>query len=360
MDLDIQIIRTKSPKEKPQSEANLSFGKLFTDHMFLVEYTEGRGWHDARIQPYGPLAIDPASPVLHYSQEIFEGLKVYRRKDGGLQMFRPLENANRMNRSADRMCMPQLDPEFQVLAMKTLVELEQDWVPHAEGTSLYLRPTMIADGAELGVHPAHHFLYYIICSPSGSYYKNGMAPIRIHIEDRYVRAVKGGTGAAKTGGNYASSLKATFEAQAKGYDQVLWLDGKENKYVEEVGSMNIFFKIDGAVITPPLEGSILPGITRASVIQLCNDMGYPVNERKLSIQEIEEASKNGKLEEVFGTGTAAVVSPVKELVWKGEHAYIGDGNIGPVTQKLYDTMTGMQWGKIPDTKGWIVPVEKKY
>lgn len=273
MELDIQVIQTQHPKQKPEDESSLGFGRLFTDHMFLVEYTEGRGWHDARIQPYGPLSIDPASPVLHYSQEIFEGLKVYRRADGGLQMFRPMENANRMNQSADRMCMPPLDPEFQVRAMKTLVELERDWVPHSEGTSLYLRPAMIADGAELGVHPARHFLYYIICSPSGSYYKNGMAPVRIYIEDRYVRAVKGGTGAAKTGGNYAASLKATFEAQSRGFEQVLWLDGRENKYVEEVGAMNMMFVLDGKIVTAQLEGNILPGITRKSVLQLARDKG---------------------------------------------------------------------------------------
>ena len=356
MDLDIQIIRTKSPKEKPQSEANLSFGKLFTDHMFLVEYTEGRGWHDARIQPYGPLAIDPASPVLHYSQEIFEGLKVYRRKDGGLQMFRPLENANRMNRSADRMCMPQLDPEFQVLAMKTLVELEQDWVPHAEGTSLYLRPTMIADGAELGVHPAHHFLYYIICSPSGSYYKNGMAPIRIHIEDRYVRAVKGGTGAAKTGGNYASSLKATFEAQAKGYDQVLWLDGKENKYVEEVGAMNMVFVMDGKLVTAPTEGSILPGITRKSILQLAQEKGIPVEERPIAVEELFQAQAEGRLTEAFGPGTAAVISPVGELAYRDRSMILNEGKIGPVSQAMYDNLVGIQRGDLPDPHGWVYPI----
>ena len=258
-DLEIKLVKTTTPKQKPADEASLGFGKFFTDHMFIAEYSVGKGWHDARIVPYGPLSIDPASPVLHYGQEIFEGLKAYRRKDGGIQLFRPMENALRMNRSAERICMPPLDPEFQVKAMKMLIQLEEDWIPSSEGTSLYLRPMMIADGAELGVHPAKHFLYVIICSPSGAYYKNGMQPLRIHIEDYYVRAVKGGIGSAKTGGNYAASLKATFDAAEKGFDQVLWLDGRENKYVEEVGAMNMMFVIDGKIVTAPLEGSILAG-----------------------------------------------------------------------------------------------------
>lgn len=356
MELDIQVIQTQHPKQKPEDESSLGFGRLFTDHMFLVEYTEGRGWHDARIQPYGPLSIDPASPVLHYSQEIFEGLKVYRRADGGLQMFRPMENANRMNQSADRMCMPPLDPEFQVRAMKTLVELERDWVPHSEGTSLYLRPAMIADGAELGVHPARHFLYYIICSPSGSYYKNGMAPVRIYIEDRYVRAVKGGTGAAKTGGNYAASLKATFEAQSRGFEQVLWLDGRENKYVEEVGAMNMMFVLDGKIVTAQLEGNILPGITRKSVLQLARDKGIATEERRISVAELFEAYEQGRLTEAFGTGTAAVISPVGVLNYRGNVQTINNNEIGELSLKLYTYLTDLQWGRIPDTHGWIVPV----
>ena len=356
MELDIQVIQTQHPKQKPEDESSLGFGRLFTDHMFLVEYTEGRGWHDARIQPYGPLSIDPASPVLHYSQEIFEGLKVYRRADGGLQMFRPMENANRMNQSADRMCMPPLDPEFQVRAMKTLVELERDWVPHSEGTSLYLRPAMIADGAELGVHPARHFLYYIICSPSGSYYKNGMAPVRIYIEDRYVRAVKGGTGAAKTGGNYAASLKATFEAQSRGFEQVLWLDGRENKYVEEVGAMNMMFVLDGKIVTAQLEGNILPGITRKSVLQLAQDKGIATEERRISVAELFRAYGQGGLTGAFGTGTAAVSSPVGELAYHDRSMILNGGKIGPVAQEMYDCLVGIQRGERPDPYGWVEPV----
>lgn len=354
LDLEIKITKTTNPKKKPESEANLGFGKVFTDHMFIVEYTVGTGWHDARIVPYGPLAIDPASPVLHYSQEIFEGLKVYRRKDGGIQMFRPTENAMRMNRSAERLCMPTLDPEFQVKAMRTLVELDKDWIPSSEGTSLYLRPMMIADGAELGVHPAKKFLYIIICAPSGSYYKNGMQPIRIHIEDRYVRAVKGGTGAAKTGGNYAASLKATFDAAEQGFDQVLWLDGRENKYVEEVGAMNMMFVMDGKIVTAPLEGNILAGITRKSILQLAQDKGYVTEERRISVAELFEAYERGALTEAFGTGTAAVISPVGELEYQGKSMVLNDRKIGKVSQEMYDTLVGIQRGDLPDTHDWTL------
>ncbi len=353
LDLEIKIIKNENPKQKPADESNLGFGKLFTDHMFIVEYTEGIGWHDARIQPYGPLAIDPACPVLHYSQEIFEGLKAYRRADGGIQMFRPIENARRMNRSAERMVMPQLDEEFQVKAMKLLVEVEEEWVPRRDGTSLYLRPTMISYGAELGVHPAKRYLYYIICSPAGSYYKNGMAPVKIHIEDSYVRAVKGGTGEAKTGGNYSASLKAAAEASKKGFDQVLWLDGRENKYVEEVGAMNMMFVIDGKLITAPTGGSILPGITRKSVLRIAKDMGMEVEERRVSVQELYDAYREGKLTEAFGTGTAAVISPVGILEYRGDVIKLSDGEIGEVSMAIYNNLTAIQWGKKEDVYGWI-------
>ena len=356
LDLDIQIIRDENPKPKPAEEAILGFGKLFTDHMFMVEYDEGIGWHDARIQPYGPLAIDPACPVLHYSQEIFEGLKAYRRDDGGIQLFRPIENARRMNRSAERMVMPQLDEEFQLKAMKMLVELEQDWVPSREGTSLYLRPTMISTGAELGVHPAHSYLYYIICSPAGSYYKNGMAPVKIHIEDSYVRAVKGGTGAAKTGGNYSASLRAAFEASKRGYDQVLWLDGKQNKYVEEVGAMNMMFVIDHKLYTAPTGGSILPGITRKSVLRLAEDMDIEVIERPISVMELYEAYSKGKLSEAFGTGTAAVISPVGMMEYRGDIITLSNGEIGPVAMAIYKKLTDIQRGRTEDRYGWIEKV----
>lgn len=352
--LEIKLVKTTTPKQKPADEASLGFGKFFTDHMFIAEYSVGKGWHDARIVPYGLLSIDPASPVLHYGQEIFEGLKAYRRKDGGIQLFRPMENALRMNRSAERICMPPLDPEFQVKAMKMLIQLEEDWIPSSEGTSLYLRPMMIADGAELGVHPAKHFLYVIICSPSGAYYKNGMQPLRIHIEDYYVRAVKGGIGSAKTGGNYAASLKATFDAAEKGFDQVLWLDGRENKYVEEVGAMNMMFVIDGKIVTAPLEGSILAGVTRKSILQLAQDKGYQTEERRISVQELFDAYERGGLTEAFGTGTAAVISPVGEMEYQGKSMVLNDHKIGNISQEMYDTLVGIQRGDLPDTYGWTV------
>lgn len=353
-DLEIKLVKTTTPKQKPADEASLGFGKFFTDHMFIAEYSVGKGWHDARIVPYGPLSIDPASPVLHYGQEIFEGLKAYRRKYGGIQLFRPMENALRMNRSAERICMPPLDPEFQVKAMKMLIQLEEDWIPSSEGTSLYLRPMMIADGAELGVHPAKHFLYVIICSPSGAYYKNGMQPLRIHIEDYYVRAVKGGIGSAKTGGNYAASLKATFDAAEKGFDQVLWLDGRENKYVEEVGAMNMMFVIDGKIVTAPLEGSILAGVTRKSILQLAQDKGYQTEERRISVQELFDAYERGGLTEAFGTGTAAVISPVGEMEYQGKSMVLNDHKIGNISQEMYDTLVGIQRGDLPDIYGWTV------
>ena len=353
---EIKIIKTETPKAKPQDESTLGFGKQFSDHMFLIDYTEGVGWHNARIEPYAPLALWPAAPVLHYAQEIFEGLKAYRREDGEVQLFRPEENAMRMNRSAERLCMPTLDVEYQVQAMKTLVELEKDWVPHRPGTSLYLRPTMIAVGNELGVHPSKHYLYYIICAPSGAYYKNGMAPVRIRIEDRYVRAVRGGIGAWKTGGNYAASLKAGAEAAKDGFDQVLWLDGRENRYVQEVGAMNMMFVLDGKLVTAPIEDTILPGITRKSIMQLAADKGMTVEERPIDIAELFEAYEKGTLTEAFGTGTAAVISPVGEMCYKDRSMKLSGGKIGPVAQEMYDTLVGIQTGKLPDPYGWITPV----
>ena len=360
---EIRVEPTKSPKAKPASSDSLGFGSIFTDHMFLMNYDEGQGWHDPRIVPYGPLALDPAAMCLHYGQEVFEGMKAYRTPEGKVVLFRPEKNMARLNLSNDRLCIPLIDEAFGVEAVKKLVEIDQAWIPSGEGTALYIRPFIIAVDPHVGVHPAHHLLFIIILSPVGAYYPEGINPVKICVEQKYVRAVKGGMGFTKTAGNYAASLKAQDEAEKLGYTQVLWLDGVERKYIEEVGTMNIFFKIDGKVYTANAEeqdGTVLPGVTRRSIIELLRDWGYEVVEGKLAIADIMQAARDGKLEEVFGTGTAAVVSPVKELVWKGEHAYIGDGNIGPVTQKLYDTMTGMQWGKIPDTKGWIVPVEKKY
>lgn len=354
--LNITITKTSNPKEKPQDESKLGFGSKFSDHMFMMDYEDGKGWHNERIVAYGPISLDPASPVLHYGQEIFEGLKAYRNGANDILLFRPYENALRMNKSADRMCMPQIIPEQHVAAIKAIVDCERDWVPRNEGTSLYLRPTMIADGSALGVHAAHKYIYYIICSPSGAYYKNGLAPISIYVEDKYVRAVKGGTGFAKTGGNYASSLKAAEEAIAKGFDQVLWLDGSEHKYIEEVGAMNMMFLINGTIVTAALEGSILAGVTRMSILQLAKDMGVKIEERQLSVSELIDAGESGALQEAFGTGTAAVVSPVGKLTYKDKTITVNNGRIGELTQKFYDTLTGIQTGAIEDKHGWVTKV----
>lgn len=354
--MDIPVIRTLTPKAKPETEVGLGFCKRFTDHMFIMEYTQSEGWHNARIQPYGPLQIDPASPVLHYAQEIFEGMKAYRYEDGRIGLFRPLENARRMNRSAERMCIPPIDEQLQLAAIKKIVEVEKDWIPRSKGTSLYLRPTVIAEGNTLGVHAADRYIYFIICSPSGAYYANGLSPVRIHIEPNYVRSVKGGTGGAKTGGNYACSLRAAEDAKKHGYDQVLWLDGKQNRYIEEVGAMNVAFIIDGKLITPALSGSILPGITRDSVLQLARDKGIPVEERQISVYELIDAYKVGKLTEAFGTGTAAVISPIGEMVFKDEVLNLG-GEIGPISQYMYDTLTGIQSGRLKDNHGWAITLD---
>ena len=351
---EIKVTLTTAPKEKPTDESKLGFGKCFTDHMFVMDYTVGKGWHDPRIVPYGPISLDPSASVFHYGQEVFEGLKAYRTADGTIQLFRPEENFKRMNQSNDRLCIPEIDVDFCVQATKKLVEIDKDWVPAAEGTSLYIRPFIIGCEPVLGVHPAHNYKFLIILSPSGSYYANGLEPVKIYVEPKYVRTVRGGMGYAKTGGNYAASLKA--QQDAVGYAQVLWLDGVERKYVEEVGSMNVFFVIGDEVVTPELLGSVLPGITRKSCIEILKDWGYKVSERRLSIDEIEEAAKSGQLKEMFGTGTAAVVSPVCELKYKDDIIKIGDGTIGEITQKLYDELTGIQLSKREDKHGWVSKV----
>ncbi len=354
--LDIKITKTTSPKAKPQDENNLGFGKIFTDHMFVMNYTEGKGWHDARIVPYENISLSPAAMVFHYGQEMFEGLKAYRGKDGEPRLFRPDMNGKRTNDTNDRLCIPQIPVEDFVEAVKAVVDVDKDWIPKAAGTSLYIRPFIIATDEFLGVAPSKTYMFMIILSPSGAYYASGLAPVGIWIEDDYVRAVRGGIGFAKTGGNYAASLAAQVKAHDGGYSQVLWLDGVERKYIEEVGAMNIFFKIDGKVITPALSGSILPGITRNSVITLCKSWGLDVEERKISVDELIEAQKTGKLEEVFGTGTAAVISPVGTLRYKDDVMTIGDGSIGELSQRLYDAVTGIQNGTVEDEFGWIVTV----
>ncbi len=356
MSYEFKIERTTAPKAKPQDESKLGFGKIFTDHMFIMNYDEGQGWHDGRVVPYGPLQLDPSSMVFHYAQELFEGLKAYRTAEGKIQLFRPQKNIERMNNTCDRLCVPRIDPELALEAIKAVVEVDKDWVPHSEGTSLYIRPFIIATDPFLGVHPAHHLMFIVIMSPVGSYNKEGINPVKIYVERNYVRAVKGGMGFTKTGGNYSASLKAQDDANKLGYAQVLWLDGVERKYVEEVGTMNVFFKINGEVITPSLEGTILSGITRMSCLELLRKWGYNVSERKLPLQEIIDAAHNGTLEEAFGTGTAAVISPIGELFTGDEKLIINEGKIGPTAQKLYDTIVGMQNGVVPDDMGWLVNV----
>ena len=351
--MEIRIEKIATPKEKPADESKLGFGHIFTDHMFVMNYDTGEGWHDARIVPYGEISLMPAAMCLHYGQEIFEGLKAYRTADGSIQMFRPQENFKRMNVSAERMVIPPIDEEFVLKALKKLLELEKDWVPHTDGASLYIRPFIFATDPYVGVKPADHYLFMIILSPSGAYYSTGLNPVKIYVEEKYVRAVRGGTGFAKTAANYAISLKGQDEAHKQDYEQVLWLDGVEQKYIEEVGSMNIFFVIDGEIVTPKLTGSVLPGITRKSALELCQKWGMKVSERRITIQEIADAYDAGKLDEVFGTGTAAVISPVGHLKWGDKVMEINGNKIGKISQKLYDTMTGMQYGKLPDDMGWI-------
>ena len=354
--LDIKITRTETPKAKPAPGQKLGFGKIFTDHMFVMNYTEGQGWHDARVVPFQNISLSPAAMVYHYGQEMFEGLKAYKGEDGEVYLFRPDMNAKRTNASNERLVIPQLPEEDFVQAVKAVVDVDRDWVPTEPGTSLYIRPFIIATDEFLGVAPSKTYLFMIILAPSGAYYESGLAPVGIWIEDEYVRAVRGGMGFAKTGGNYAASLIAQQKAHDAGYSQVLWLDGVERKYIEEVGAMNIFFKINGTVITPELNGSILPGITRNSVLELCRSWGYPVEERKISADELIEAQRNGTLEECWGTGTAAVISPVGKLRYVDEVMTINGGNIGELSQKLYDTITGIQTGKLEDPRGWRVTV----
>lgn len=350
--LNIRIEKTASPKEKPAKGAKLGFGHIFTDHMFIMNYDEGQGWHDARVVPFGDITLSPAAMVFHYGQTMFEGLKAYKGANGEVYLFRPDMNAKRANNSNDRLCIPRIPEDDFVQAIKAVVDVDRDWIPEEPGTSLYIRPFIISTDDHLGVAPSKSYLFMVILSPSGAYYESGLAPVGIWIEDEYVRAVRGGIGYAKTGGNYAASLKAQVKAHDDGYSQVLWLDGVERKYIEEVGAMNIVFKINGKVVTPMLNGSILPGITRNSVLELCRSWGYEVEERRISVDELIDAAHSGALEEVWGTGTAAVVSPVGKLRYKDEVFVIGNGGIGELTQKLYDELTGIQWGTRPDTRGW--------
>ena len=360
----IRFERTAAPKQKPD-QSKLGFGNYFTDHMFLMNYDEGhgvpgesadslgcKGWHDPRIVPYGPIALDPAAMCLHYGQEVFEGLKAYWGVDGKIRLFRPEENMARLNLSNERLCIPLIDEALAVRAVGALVKADQDWIPTQDGTSLYIRPFIFAVDPQVGVHPAKHLIFCIILSPVGAYYPEGLNPIKIFVEEKYVRAVKGGLGFTKAAANYASSLKAQEEAQALGFTQVLWLDGVERKYIEEVGTMNVFFQIGDEIITPALQGSILGGITRKSCIEILRGWGYTVNERPLALDEVVQAAKAGQLKEAFGSGTAAVVSPIGSLRCGGETLAVNNGEIGALTQRLYDELTGIQWGKVEDTRGW--------
>ncbi|MBO4355522.1 MAG: branched-chain amino acid aminotransferase [Clostridia bacterium] len=355
--LNIRIEKSTNLKEKPDQNS-LGFGKFFTDYMFLMDWEDGKGWLDARIVPYGPLQMSPASTALHYGAEIFEGMKAYRTKDGKIQLFRPYENAKRMNSSAERLCLPQIPEDDFVDAVKALVAIDRDWVPSLPGTSLYVRPFMIGDDHTLGVHNVHHALFIVILSPVGSYYKEGLNPVPIMIETEDERvAGKGGTGYTKCGGNYAASTRAGKKAEAKGYSQVLWLDCVYRKYIEEVGAMNVMFKINGEVVTPALVGSILPGITRKSCIQILKDKGIPVSERRITLDELTEAIEKGTLEEAWGTGTAAVISPIGLLEVNGKKYTVNNGQIGPVSQMLYDEITGIQSGAKEDVYNWTVEVK---
>ncbi len=353
--MEIKLIERKQLKEKPDQK-NLGFGKYMTDYMFVMDWNKEQGWHDARIEPHEPIALDPACVVLHYAQETFEGMKAYRTKEGKIQLFRPEMNARRMIKSNERLCMPAFPEEMFVEAVRKLVEVEADWVPSEPETSLYIRPFMFATEASLGVHMANAYKFVVICCPVGAYYKEGVNPVRILVEDEYVRAVKGGTGFTKCGGNYAASIAGQVKAESQGCAQVLWLDGVHRKYVEEVGTMNIMFKIDNEIYTAPIEGTVLPGVTRDSIIHILKDWGYTVHETHLAIDDLMKAGHEGRLEEAFGTGTAAVISPVGELVYKGDKVEVNGFKTGELTQKLYDYLTGIQWGNEEDKYGWTVEV----
>lgn len=355
MQTTIDVTRAASPRPKPQ-DSDLRFGTVFTDHMAVMNYEAGAGWGEARIVPYGPISLDPAAAVLHYAQAIFDGAKAFYGLDGVVRLFRAQKHIERLQRSAARLCIPAFDANRLLETVLALVELDRDWTPRSPGTALYVRPVIIATEPFLGVRPATSYLLYVILSPVGAYYAEGMDPLRILVSDRYVRAVEGGVGAAKTAGNYAASLLAAEEAHRDGYAQVLWLDGVHRRYLDEVGTMNIMVRIDDEVITPPLSGTILPGVTRDSALTLLREWGVQVSERQVAIDEVVEAAHRGTLREVWGTGTAAVISPVGELGYSGESVVINERRIGELTQRLYDAITDIQYARVPDTHGWLTPV----
>ena len=351
----IRITRTTSKKDKPKDK-DLAFGNVFTDHMFVADFEEEKGWYDPRVEPYAPFPLDPATAVLHYGQSLFEGLKAFRGKDGKIRLFRPDKHVARLNRTAERMCIPTLDPDLVLKSWTTLVDVDREWAPSSVGTSLYIRPTIIASEPFLGVRPAKEYLYYVIVSPVGPYYPEGLAPTKIKVIEDYVRAVAGGLGEAKTSANYAASLYAAEEAKHEGFTQVLWLDGVEHRYIEEVGTSNIMLKIADEVITPPLGGTILAGVTRDSVLALLKSWGVRVSERRITIDEVVAAADKGTLQEVWATGTAAVISPVGELAYKGRRIVVNQGKIGATAQKLYDTIVAIQYGEAADPHGWTLVV----
>lgn len=347
-------IESLAPEKRQSCPEEFSFGVTFSDHMFTQEFEKDKGWHDALISPYHSLLLEPAAAVFHYSQEIFEGLKAYRKSDGSINLFRPEENVKRFNRSAKRMVMPEVDEKLHLEAIMSLVNLDQDWVPDQEGSSLYIRPTMIATSPKLGLGASANYTHFIIAGPAGSYFKEGLSPIPVYVADEYRRAVKGGVGEAKTGGNYAASLYASEDVIKKGYSQVLWLDAVEGRFVEEVGAMNICFVYEGKhIVTPALSGSILPGITRDSILKLAPTLGYEISEQRLDIETILADIDSGKITEVFGCGTAAVISPVGELGFKGKKHIINNNKTGTVSKHLYDELTGIQYGTREDKFGWI-------
>lgn len=360
MEYNFPVTRTTNPKPRPEDETKLGFAKYFTDHMFCMEWDEGLGWHDGRVVPHEPIAIEPASCVLHYAQMMFEGMKAYRTPSGEIQLFRPDMNAKRMLRTNERMCMPELPEDLLIAGVKAVIKEDIDWVPSAPGTALYIRPFIFGDEVSFSVLPAKHYRFMIILSPTGSYYAandGGLSTTRIFVQDKYIRAAKGGTGYAKVGGNYGGGMRASKDAMEYNCKDVLWLDAEEHKYVEEIGTSNAFFRINDEVITAPLDsGTILPGITRDSVIQLLKKWGIKVSERKLSIDEIRAASKDGTLQEIFASGTAAVISPIGWLNIKGEDMTVADGKVGPIAQKLYDNLYGIQTGTVEDYMGWTYPL----
>jgi branched-chain amino acid aminotransferase len=352
----INVTRTTHPKKRP-SDDELTFGTAFTDHIFVLDYDEGIGWHDPRIIPYESFSIDPATSVLHYAQAVFDGLKAFKGKDGVIRLFRPRKHAERLNRSCERLCIPQLDVEMILASFDKLIAVDHEWVPSKPGTALYLRPTVIASEPFLGVRPAKSYRYFLILSPVGPYYAEGINPVKILATDQYVRAVVGGTGEAKTAANYAASLYGAEVAKKQGYTQVLWLDGVQHRYLDEVGTMNIMVKIGDEIVTPPLNGAILAGVTRDSILTLMRDWGLKVSERPIAIDEVFDAAASGRLAEMWGTGTAAVVSPVGELGYKDKKILINGGRTGPLTQRLYDAIVAIQYGQTNDPHGWTQPVK---